>query len=176
MNLFSKKAFPIFLLLILVAFACKDDEPDMNIDNEPNDELTLEDFIGSYDIETTHISGVQTFYDSVGNQIGQGFDTTLVTNQLLVIETGNSADTLLVNGLINGFNHGTSIVEAVLEGDVITVIYDFSEPQLRHDFIKGTLRLDGDSIILVYQWDRSDIWSYGALPERGEVRGGGIRN
>lgn len=154
--------------------ACKDKE-DPEIDENPNNEIRLEDFIGTYHVESTHISGIHTFYDSIGNQIYQGFDTSLISDQLLVIEAGITDDTLSVNGLISSFSHLTTNVKAVLFENTIEVVHDYSD-LTSNNFIKGNLRLEGDSIILTYLWDRSDTWSTGALPVRGEVSASGIRD
>ena len=151
--------------LLLVLFSCKKD------DSENNNQANIEKFLGNYEIENIHISGIHTFYDSTGNITFQGNDTTTVSNDLFSITMGNDNDTLLINSLINNLNNSSTEVKGVVTGDTLKIVHDHSFAPTFNNFIKGNIWMKEDSIFLNYYWDKSDTWSAGALPVRGEVEG-----
>ena len=87
----------LYPLLLLLTFACNKEE---------QTGAQLEAFLGDYLIQSTHISGIHTRYDSIGNIIFMGYDTTLVADENLSITRQEQSDTLLIDGLIQSFFAG----------------------------------------------------------------------
>lgn len=173
------KKWMLVTFLVVLFFACKKDNDDSGI--IPNNDSIIsnnefEAFIGLYEVQSRHISGIETFYDSIGNQIGMGIDTSFVDNELLTISQYNQTDTLLLEGLINSFfqNHRTA-VKCVYSNDSLHIVHEFSVEILRNNYIRGKIWMKDDSLFLDYHWDKSDLWSSGALPEYGEVLSSGVR-
>lgn len=157
------------LVLLVFCFVSCDKVTSTSLDNKDK-------FIGEYQIESTHLFGIITEYDSIGNQIFQGYDTTVLTDQVISIsEISGDNDTLLINSLINSFNHSGPEVKGKVINDTLTLLHDFSIPSTFNNYIKGDLWLEGDSIFLDYIWDRSNTWTSEALPVRGMVSGQGFR-
>ena len=161
MNVHSGLFMLTYCLLVL---AC-------NKDNEP---LGGEDFIGEFRMDITHVSGLHTYYDSEGNIIDQRFDTVQHIDQTIAFSR-STADTFFVGPLFNSLVQSSVETQAFLRDDTLRFHHEFGEPQLRNDYIRGNAWLEGDSLFCDYRWDKSDIWSNGALPERGTVTASGIR-
>jgi len=157
------------VLIVLLLFSCTDDDPPLI---EPP--IQEAQFSGEFSVDIEHISWVQTKYDNVGNIISQGYDTTNLQGASLFISSNNS-DTFLLNAIINSFDQSTISVPAIQLDDTLRLIHEFGEPRLRNDYVRGDVWLNGDSLFYSYSWDRSDIWSTGALPERGIVTAKGVR-
>lgn len=161
----NQKLFVLGLSLIfaLCLFTqCDEDEPETS------------NFVGTYDISFTHISGLQDSYDSVGNQLGFIIDTTFLENiEIEISELG--FDSLTVSGLLTGWNNNPFDDLSFFISDNPLVI-DFDESTLtRNNYIRGEINLIADSLFIDYRWDRSDIWSTGATPVYGEYSGTGIK-
>lgn len=158
----------ILTTLLSFFYSCSDDEA-----SGPEKDR----FTGNYLIESEHISQIHTFYDSVGNVIGMGLDTNIYSNEKLSITEGTTSDTMVIDGLINSFFSGNrTVAKGGLLNDSIQIVYEQSNPPLSNDFIRGKIWLTEDSIFLDYYWDKSDIWSSGAFPEKGHVKASGIKN
>lgn len=163
------KNWLLMTLLAILFFACKKEDDSIYT-------VDFEDFIGVYNVESRHISGIKTFYDSIGNQVGMGIDTVFVGSELVIISQYNKTDTLLLEGLINSFFEAQrATVKCVYGNDSLHIFHEFSVEGVRNNFIRGRVWKENDSLFLDYRWDKSDTWSSGALPEYGEVVGRGAK-
>ncbi len=183
---------PIFLFFIFTLFlsACNREEiivdpphnPVLDPPTEPSFHPPLDKsraFLGDYTIRYEQISGIHTFYDSVGRFIKYGFDTVQILDTLMRITPTKHKDTFAINGLIKSWlYHNGHIkyqeVKAVLTNNVMNIIYEKNR-LIQNNYIRGEIRFEGDSIFLNYKWDTSDTWSTGALPVSGRVKGKGVR-
>ena len=133
-------------------------------------------FSGIWQVEGTHISGIHTFYDSIGNEIGMGLDTTIVSTDMLLISQQGDTDTLIIDGLVKSFNANfRTIVQGTVQNDTINIHYDLSSPGTSNNYIRGQIWLQSDNIFLDYDWDTSDIWSTDGLPREGSVISSGSK-
>jgi len=162
-----KNLMVLSVLLLLIIHACSND--DSGLEGPMNSK-----FIGIYEIENEHISGIHTEFDSSGNITFQGYDTTLIVNDQFIIENGGTEDSVIINSLINGFYGGEREVKGVFMNDSIQIVHEFSD-QLNKDYIRGRIWFEGDSLRLDYRWDQSNIWANYAPPMRGMVLGVGVR-
>ena len=134
-------------------------------------------YVGTYDVSGTHIIGIVTTYDSTGSVIYMGYDTIALQNEIIDISLLGDTDSLLVDGLVTSHypsNGWRSSVKAVLSGTEIIFDYDNSDAYDK-DILKGSIMIEEDAIQLEYEWNTSDIYSYGALPVFGSVEAVGSR-
>lgn len=137
---------------------------------------TNDQFIGNFTMDIEHQFGIITQYDSVGNIIYMGNDTLNLKNQNMAITQQGQTDTLTISNIIKGFYSNNNIeVQGLISNDTINLIYDKSDPLRMNNYVIGKIWINQDSIFMDYQWNTSDIWSAGALPERGTVMGKGSR-
>ncbi len=154
----------LFFCVCLGLSSCKDDGVE-----------AILPFIGEYSIVSNNHSGLHFIYDDMGGVAGYEERTEILSDSILSIMQIGNTDTVLINGLINTLS-GTDYrqeVKATASGDVLNIIYEKSN-QTFNNYIRGEIWLEGDSIHLEYNWNRSDIWSTGAIPSYGDVRGRGI--
>ena len=134
-------------------------------------------YLGTYEVSGTHIVGIVTFYDSIGNVIDMGYDTITLENEIIDISLLGETDTLMIDGLVttHHINNGwRNSAKAVLSGTEIIFDYDNSD-DYNKDILKGSIIIEEDVIQLQYEWNTSDIYSYGAIPEFGSVEEVGTR-
>lgn len=164
--------FSSILFMLVFATAC--DKDDDNTDPGP-DVVAVEQFVGEYSIWNTEEIGIITFYDSIGNQIGQGIDTLEFESPLLEISFFEDTDTLLVDGLQKSWNESNLFSsKALFQNDTLHLLFD-NGTSTNNNYIRGDIWLSGDSIYLDYRWNTSDTWSTGALPVYGEVFARGVQ-
>ncbi len=164
---FMKNCNIILALFVLIGLAC-------NSDDSGTEFSKINSFLGDYSILSEHITGIHTEYDSIGNIIFQGYDTITVSNNFFSIVEGSNQDTVILNQCLNDFNHESITVKAVLSGDELSLVHEFSDIQ-HNDYLRGTVRVVGDSIFMDYYWDRSNVWANYAPPTRGSVLAQGVR-
>ncbi len=162
----------ILLFLSIIAFlfvmdSCKKDPIDPV--DPPEEEVS---FLGNYAIQSTHTFGLVPVYDSVGFAIDYEESTSIITDTISISQLSNT-DSLYIESLLFSW-HGVKInVKATMQNDSLNIIHDYSN-SVRNNYIRGMVWLDSDSIFLDYRWDRSDIWSVGAVPEYGKVFSRGV--
>ena len=154
-------AFGMFILFFVAS--CGDDD-------EINPALAA--FIGNYEVESIHTTGLHAVYDSVGNVIDYTTETVVVATPNFEIASSASIDSVRITGLLGA---GNDVGMGTLSGDSLIIHFEQGD-NIRNDYIRGTLWLNqADSLLLRYRWDHSDIWSPQAIPEYGEVVGNGVR-
>jgi len=162
-------------VLLLCLLSCETNEPPKE---DVFDIEKLQQFLGTFEYSGSQNVGIVTHYDSSGNVIFQGFTDVELTSETIEISTYEEVqDSLTITGLITDFypssNFRRTVVGKVEEGR-IEISFDESD-LTRKEVLTGTLEFEGDRIFVNYSWDRSDIWSYEALPEKGELVGEGSR-
>ncbi len=142
---------------------------------EVDQQEKIKPFVGSYSYDGTAIHGIVSFYDTVGNYLGMGYDTIQFENETLELSLLGDTDTLVVDGLLYSWNfdQDRKQVQGILENGSIQLIYDKSDLAFNRK-ITGTLHIDEDALELEYVWDRSDVWS-GVPPVKGFITGNGMR-
>lgn len=139
----------------------------------PNDEDPDPiDFRGTYQIQINH-HYFTTLYDSVGNVDYIGYVDEQIVDTISLIEVALIPDSLTAQSLItSSFRKETVGMKNVND----TLFINLNESVVwKNDILFGKIWMEQDSLKIDYNWDQSDTWSSGALPDKGEVKGGGVR-
>jgi len=163
----------IILGLLFTICACdKEGDPSDNSDKL----VDLTPYLGSYNMNVNHITGIHSQHDSIGNFLGFGIDTFLNVSINVEINQHNDTDSLLITGLISSQHLNCCLKEVmgVVSNDSISLIREFNGGN-RNDYVRGYIHINENTINTNYRWDTSDTWSSEAFPEYGLVNGTGER-
>lgn len=157
------------LFVTTLLSSCMEDGPEVDLQED------IKPFVGSYSYDGTAIHGIVSFYDTIGNYLGMGYDTIQFENETLELSLQGDTDTLVVSGLLYSwnFNQDRKQAQGVLQNGSIQLIYDESDLAFNRK-ITGTLHIDEDALQVDYVWDRSDVWS-GVPPVKGIISGNGMK-
>ncbi len=160
-----------FLLAAILAFISCDKNPsELEPASDPNPEDLK--FEGNYQIKSVITDGMYDVYDSLGNMVGYEYQTFTKEDNLSI--TFKDGDTLLVNGFYYSLqgNRIEEIPTLLNDNDKLDILFDYSD-EFKKEEIIGTVWLEGDSIHLEYNWDKT--WSTAPVPNKGSIRSRGIR-
>lgn len=149
-------------IALLLLFSCGDDNK-------------VSEYIGNYNLNVQHITGIHDIYDDEGNYLGLGIDTISNITMNIKISQLEDSDNLLIDGLITShLNSCCDEVIGIVENNQISLSRNESD-NINKDIVEGFIRFDSDSIIVDYNWDKSNIWASNAPPIYGIVDGVGVR-
>jgi len=117
-------------------------------ESEPSDKsVTQSEYFGEWKIDAIHISGIEIFYDSYGNVISEGYDTTELTGLVMIEEL--DGDTVSIDKLINSFDLLGTEVRGLFIDETVEIIHDFSTTT-SNNYIRGEIKKEGDSLFVDY--------------------------
>ena len=135
----------------------------------PDPEPDPIDYSGNYIGLTTNII-LGELMDTVTWMSYVGYDTVVIESDILDISlVSGTNDSFLLDGVI--FKNGEVQAQGWLVNDTLYFEYDQSSTNSNH-YTRGKMWYDESTILHAeYEWNNFDTWSYGALPDWGEVTG-----
>jgi len=133
-------------------------------------------YIGTYEVDFVQTSGLHIVYDSIGGIASLEERIEKGTDPFLQISALDDTDTLQIDGLIKSLTGSyKEVVQAVVEKDSLSIIFEESTQGIRSHYIRGKVWLERDSIFFDYRWNNSDIYNSEAHPNYGDVTAAGMK-